>query len=275
MHEASVWRDVLDPCRSCRNCPKCGVRNDWLLRHRASLTAARERVDHDLMNLPWRRKPLPTGEALESEAARLGVSLHEIYKGGAQGNTILDEPELQRRVLAALGERRSAVLSFVQTAGLIFALLLTLGLALWNAHRESERESADLILRFNELLNSGGSGRIIKALDLDGNLDHLAFGGEALDDAIDDLLSDYELLDAAYRNKLIDNDTAYDAFSYDLEKALRDPKVRQYLSASIGKQSDVYSGVLELAAAWKLTYPVILPAHTTPTARVTPTPGAR
>jgi len=251
------------------------VRNDWLLRHRASLTAARERADHDLMNLPWRRRPLPTGEALESEAARLGVSLHEIYKGGAQGHTILDEPELQRRVLAAWGERRSAVLSFVQTAGIIFTLLLTLGFALWNAHRESERESADLMLKFNELLNSGGSGRIIKALDLDGNLDHLAFGGEALDDAIDDLLSNYELLDAAHRNKLIDNDMAYDAFSYDLEKALRDPKVRQYLSDSMGKESDVYSGVLELAAAWKLTYPVILPAHTTPTARVTPTPGAR
>jgi hypothetical protein len=228
----------------------------------------------NLMNLPWRWKPLPTGDALESEAARLGVSLHEIYKGGAQGNTILEEPELQRRVLAAWGERRSTVLSFVQTAGIIFTLLLTLGLALWNAHRESERESTDLILRFNELLNSGGSGRIIKALDLDGNLDHLALGGEALDDAIDDLLSNYELLDAAYRNKLIDNDMAYDAFSNNVEKALRDPKVRQYLSASIGKERDAYSGVLKLARAWKLTYPVILPAHKSPTARVTPTPSA-
>ena len=162
------------------------------------------------MNLPWRRKQLPTGDALESEAARLGVSPHEIYKGGAQGHTILDEPELQR------SEQRSAVLSFVQTVGIIFTLLLTLGLALWIGHRESKRESADLMLRFDELLNSGGSGRVIKALNLNGNLDHVGFGGEALDDAIDDLLSDYELLDAAYRDNLIDKDIAYDAFSYDL-----------------------------------------------------------
>lgn len=233
-------------------------------------------VDHDLMNLPWRRKQLPTGDALESEAARLGVSLHEIYKGGAQGHTLLDEPELQRRVLAAWSEQRNAVLSFVQTIGIIFTLLLTLGLALWIGHRESKRESADLMLRFDELLNSGGSGRLIKALNLNGNLDHVGFGGEALDDAIDDLLSNYELLDAAYRNNLIDKDIAYDAFSYDLERALRDPKVRQYLSDSMGEERDVYSGVFELAAAWKLNYPVILPAtHAAPKASVTPTPGAR
>jgi hypothetical protein len=32
------------------------------------------------MTLFWRRK-LPTGDALEKEAERLGVSTHEIYKG--------------------------------------------------------------------------------------------------------------------------------------------------------------------------------------------------
>jgi hypothetical protein len=52
------------------------------------------------MNLPWRRK-LPTGEALVDEARRLGVSEQEIWKGGAEGHTTLDESELQRRVLAA------------------------------------------------------------------------------------------------------------------------------------------------------------------------------
>ena len=59
------------------------------------------------MNLSWKRK-LPTGDALEEEAARLGVSLQEIYKGGAQGRTILNEPELQRRILAAWADRRNA-----------------------------------------------------------------------------------------------------------------------------------------------------------------------
>src|SRR5208282_53954 len=46
---------------------------------------------------------------------------------------------------------------------------------------------------------------------------------------IEDFLSNYELLAAAYRHELINQDMAEDAFSYDLEKALKDPRVKQYL----------------------------------------------
>ena len=127
------------------------------------------------MNLPWRRKPLPTGEALVDEARRLGVSLE-----GLGFADLLNEPEIQSRVLAARNEHRSAVLSVAQTSGIIFTLLLTLGLALWNGHRESKRESGDMLLKFNELLNSDGSRLIQTALTMDGNLNDIKLSGDAL-----------------------------------------------------------------------------------------------
>jgi hypothetical protein len=74
------------------------------------------------MNLSWKRK-LPTGDALEEEAARLGVSLQEIYKGGAQGRTILNEPELQRRILAAWADRRNARLWLLALVSAIASVL--------------------------------------------------------------------------------------------------------------------------------------------------------
>ncbi len=158
------------------------------------------------------------------------------------------------------------MLNGVQTVGIIGTLVLTLVLAVRN-HRAQEheeqtqakRESADLMLKFEGLMNSDGSGLIGKELDREGNLDHIKLSGKALDDAFDDFLSDYEDLDTAWRNHLIDNDTAYDAFSYDLEKALKDAKVRDYLARSRREEGDLWDGVLELARAWKIA-PAAIPA---------------
>jgi hypothetical protein len=49
------------------------------------------------------------------------------------------------------------------------------------------------------------------------NLDHIDISGKGLDESLDDFLSDYDMLSAAYR-QLIDKDMAYDGFSYALEK---------------------------------------------------------
>jgi hypothetical protein len=46
---------------------------------------------------------------------------------------------------------------------------------------------------------------------MEGNLDHAELAPGELADGIDDFLSDYELLDAAYRSDLIDEDMAYPA----------------------------------------------------------------
>ncbi len=191
------------------------------------------------MDLAWRRK-LPTGKALMEEAFRLGVISEP------DRDIPLNDRDLQARVLAARAERRSAVLSFAQTVGIIGTLALTLTLAIWNRHEQSNQESAALMLKFSEGLNSGKGALVVKALDTYGNLDKVTVSDEALEDFLDE----YELLAVAYRYHLINNDMAYDAFSYDLEKALADAKVRQFLLASRREEGDIYNGVLELARSF-------------------------
>jgi hypothetical protein len=189
----------------------------------------------------WIRK-LPGGEALVEEARRLGVSEYETWKGGGEGKTILDEPELQRRVLAARADRRSKILNFVQTLGIIVAILFPL----WHLHIERVQKSAELMLAFDQKLSSGGSGRVAKALDRDGNLDKANVG----DDDLEDFLDKYELLGVAYRYHLIDKGMVYDAFEYDLEKALGDRKVRRFLLESQSGGPDIYDRLLELARSF-------------------------
>lgn len=79
-------------------------------------------------------------------------------------------------------------------------------------------------------------------------------GDKDVSDAdIEDFLSNYELLAAAYRHELINQNVAEDAFSYDLEKALKDPRVKQHLQDERAEESDIYDGVLELARAWGIS----------------------
>jgi hypothetical protein len=71
----------------------------------------------------WRNEPLPRGAGLEKEAETLGVTLHETMKGGVQGRSILDEPELQRRVLAARADRRAARTVIVSVVSAVVSIL--------------------------------------------------------------------------------------------------------------------------------------------------------
>ena len=180
-----------------------------------------------------------------------------------QGHTTVNEPELQSRVLAARAERRSAILNSVQTIGIIASLVLTLFVAIWN-HRaqmseqrmQAHQKSAELMIEFGKLLDAGGSGRISRELDKRGNLDHITLSGDDLDDALDDFLGNYESIGAAQKYHLIDEDMAYDAFEYDLEKALKDHKILSYIaeSQSLPHDSDVWNGVLDLARAWNIKF---------------------
>jgi hypothetical protein len=79
-----------------------------------------------------------------------------------------------------------------------------------------------------------------------------------LDDDIHDPLGNY---DVAYRNGLIDKDMAEDAFSSDLENALRDQTISDYLLLSQRQESDLYDGVPEFGGAWKLKFPMIVVAR--------------
>ncbi len=134
-------------------------------------------------------------------------------------------------------------LSLIQSIGIICAIAISV----YTVRVESRRESADLMLKFDDRLNSGKSALVVNALELNGNLNRAK---NVDDEALDEFLGNYELLDTAYRNGLIDNDMAYDAFSYDLEKALQDAKVKAFLLASRSEEGDIYDGVLELARSF-------------------------
>ena len=129
-------------------------------------------------------------------------------------------------------------------------LLITLFFYARNRTSQVNTTSGDFMLRFDDKLDAGGSGRVSNALDRGAPLT----GDKDVSDAdIEDFLSNYELLAAAYRHELINQNVAEDAFSYDLEKALKDPRVKQHLQDERAEESDIYDGVLELARAWGIS----------------------
>jgi hypothetical protein len=167
----------------------------------------------------------------------------------------------------------SDALNIAQTIGIIATLFLTFMVTFWG--REDQRvtrngQSAEFMLHFHEMLDSGKSGMVVTALNEYDNLDKFTLKGEASEEAIGEFLNNYELLDAAYRFNLVNDDMAQDAFSWDLAKALNDGNIRRYISDSIAEESDLYGGVRELAKAWGLQYPDILPTTSASAAKPTP-----
>lgn len=188
---------------------------------------------------PWKR-PLPTGEALYQEARRLGVHFDPSNPG--------TDAELQQRVLNALVERRKSFVGYVQTFAIIVTLILTTSISVWNTASLRTKESADVMFRFNQIITSGKSWTVTRALDLNGNLDKT----DVDDDTIEQFLDNYELLAAAYRHGLIDRDMAVAEFAYDLDKALHDKKIRKFLLDSRHQEGDFYNDLLALARDWKI-----------------------
>ena len=204
---------------------------------------------------------MPFGDALEAEAIRLGVSLRGTRKSDAWGREHFDEPELQSRILAARAERRASNLNLLQTVGIIGSLSLTLFVAIFNHRAQVQEEtiqkhqkSAELMIKFGEMLDTGGSGLIVLELDRRGNLDHIKLKGDDLEDAIDEFLGNYESINAAQQYRLIDADMADDAFEYSLDRALHDRTVLAYIASSRRDESDVWDGVLDLARTWNIKY---------------------
>lgn len=146
------------------------------------------------------------------------------------------------------------ILSLTQTAGIIATLVLTTVLAVRSEHAQSNHDSADFMLKFDEHIHSGPGGAVARILDREGKLDNLHLNKSRLDDALGDFFGNYELLNEVYKNGLIEDDMSYDAFVYDLEKALQDTKAREYLAASIQEDSDLYAGVFELAKDWGIQF---------------------
>jgi len=160
----------------------------------------------------------------------------------------------------------NTLLNLAQTLAIILTLLVTLFFSVRNRSTQVNQTSGDFMLPFDDRLSAGGSGRVGRALD---SGTPLTGDKDVSDDDIDDFLSDYELLAAAYRYDLINRDMAEDAFSYDLEKAMKDPRIKQQLADERREESDIYDGVLELARAWGISTDLTVAAS--PSAAPAPT----
>jgi hypothetical protein len=152
------------------------------------------------------------------------------------------------------------LLNLAQTLGIIAAV----SVSVWTVHVQRVAKSAELTLNLSQALDSGQAKVVSMALDMNGNLDKT----KVSDEEIEEFLDHYEDVAMAYRHGLIDRDMANDAFSYDLEKALRDTKIRRFLSDAIGAEADLYDGVFGLARDFGISFPPIVP--TKPAASVTP-----
>jgi hypothetical protein len=95
------------------------------------------------------------------------------------------------------------------------------------------------MLKLSQMLDTRKSRLVVSELDEYENLDHFALKGVASDDAIDEYLSNYEMLNVAYENNLISDDMAQDAFSWELEKAVNDKTTRRYIAVSKAEVGDL------------------------------------
>jgi hypothetical protein len=81
----------------------------------------------------------------------------------------------------------------------------------------------EFMLRFNDVLARSGSGRIMMDMDMGRPL---ASDAKVSDDESTLFCRTTNCLTLRIATVLINRDMAYDAFSYELEKALSDPRVR-------------------------------------------------
>ncbi len=192
---------------------------------------------------PWAR-PLPQGKELVKEAERLGVTPHETWTGG-EARTVIDEAELQRRVIAARADQKNTL----QVIAIIASLAISTSVAVWSLHSQSVRTSGELMLKFEDRIYQGGSRAVAIAFDRDKALSSRA---DISDDDIEEFLGNYELLAIAYQHSLISRGMAYAVFSGDLETAFRDQRFRRLLCEDKREESDYWAEVFYLAKQFKI-----------------------
>src|SRR5260370_15234175 len=118
--------------------------------------------------------------------------------------------------------------------------------------RESEHISADFMLKFNDEMWSGGSGRVMVKLNQD-----LPLSGarDVSDEDIDDFLGNFENLATAYRHKVINLDMTDDPFTDYLDAALQDPRVQRLLIQERSADCQYWDRVLDLARSLQISVP--------------------
>jgi len=112
-----------------------------------------------------------------------------------------------------------------------------------------EIESARLIVEFNNQLRNNDHN-YSKIIDAIGNNDPLLKPmGKFTEGQIDNYLVEWELINNFYDHSLISQETLYDAFAYDIEKAYCNREIRQYMAKVRRNENnaDMYGGFEEIS----------------------------
>jgi hypothetical protein len=140
-------------------------------------------------------------------------------------------------------------LSIVQTVGIIGAFVIaTLAL-----RADARKNSAVLMLEFDKMLSEKRRVDLINSIEKGDCV--LKDGGQFSGDDVDDLLGVYDLLNVAYRNKLINYEMVEEAFSWDFERVYHDGEVQDTLRNERAQEGepDLFEAVDQLASSFGIT----------------------
>jgi hypothetical protein len=115
------------------------------------------------------------------------------------------------------------------------------------------KDSADLVLKFDDDLNKPKFVAITDSLDTDDIHAKIlkSNGGVFTEEQVDDYLSQYETLAVLYKENLINKEMANQVFSYDIEKANQNLDIQQQIKDESKSDSDLWTGFLYLAKEFK------------------------
>ena len=91
-------------------------------------------------------------------------------------------------------------------------------------------QSVDLLLKFDNELNSDINSKIADEIDSPGTLLLKEHGGDITDGQLENYLGVYETLGFLYEKHLITDDMIYNDFSYDVVKAYQNSEVKTYIT---------------------------------------------
>jgi hypothetical protein len=130
--------------------------------------------------------------------------------------------------------------------------LISVTISVRNSKSDEQRVSADFMLRFDELLDSGASAKLLGAIEESQPIlkEH---GGQFSELDVERLLGQFELLANACNHHLISEEMVYDAFSYYVEIAFKDKEITAYLADIRQEEPDYYEGFDELAKRFMAT----------------------
>lgn len=114
---------------------------------------------------------------------------------------------------------------------------------------QQTKDSADLVLRFDDVLDKPKYADLIDSLDTDDKNAKIlqSDGGIFTDELVDDYLGQYETLAVLYRENLIDHEMANQVFSYDLEEAYQNAEIQKHIKEEDKFNNDLWTGFIYLA----------------------------